>query len=178
MSIILLSLFYPWWSLHATNDQPIVEKTTEMFIIPQTMIEQTSYSQETYIELATVPEIFISFLGGLLIIICSGIFLIGLSFIPNIVYKKRYSTILISASVLFFILVTLSYIFGTSKLTELSLGSLQGEGVLDVVLPDQTTVYMNANWGLGIGFYLVLLAVLITIFAGVIDYLKKLKKIK
>jgi hypothetical protein len=104
--------------------------------------------------------------------------LIGVSFIPNIVYKKRYSTILISASVVFLILVTAAYIFGMSKLTELSLGRLQGEGTLDVVLPDQTTVYMNANWGLGIGFYLVLSAALITLFAGIIDYLRKTKKIK
>jgi len=178
MSLIFLSLFYPWWSLYATNDQFIAEKKTEMFIIPQTMIEETSYNQTTYIELATVPEIFTSFLGGIIIIICSGLFLIGLSFIPNIVYKKRYSTILISASVLFFVLVTSAYTFGMSKLTELSLGSLQGDGILDVVLPDGITVYMKANWGLGIGFYLILFAVLITIFAGVIDYFKKIKKIK
>jgi hypothetical protein len=37
---------------------------------------------------------------------------------------------------------------------------------------------MNANWGLGLGFYLVLLAALIALFAGVVDFLRKTKKIK
>jgi hypothetical protein len=178
MSLILLSLFHPWWALHATSNESFAEKTTEMFIVPQTMIDSIKYNQWTYLESATIPEIFTNFLGGLLLIVCSGFFLLGLSFIPNIIYKKRYSTILISSSVLFFILVSAAYVFGMSKLTELSLGHLQGSGVLDVILPDKTTVYMNANWGLGIGFYLVFLAAIIAIFAGVVDYLRKTKRIR
>ena len=175
MSLILIALFQPWWGQYSTSNDLNLKKSSEMFIVPQTMIEKLEYKQDTYLELSTIPEIFTNFLGGLLIIVCSGVFLIGLSFIPNLIYKKRYSAILISASVIFFTLVTAAYVFGMSKLTELSLGSLQGEGIIDVVLPDKTTAYMNATWGLGLGFYLVLIAGIITLAAGIIDYIRKTK---
>ena len=60
-----------------------------------------------------------------------------------------------------------------SRITELSLGSLQGRGTLEVVLPNQNIVNMDANWGLGIGFYLCVLSAVMALFAGVSDFIIK-----
>lgn len=173
MSLILLSLFQPWWVLNASSEHIVAEKNMEMFIVPQTMIESVVYNGEFQRDLATIPEMFTNFLGILLIIICSGFALMGISFIPNIILKKRYSKILIFASVSFLVLVATAFTFGMSKICELSLGNLKGEGILDVLLPSGETVYMNASWGMGFGFHLCILSALTVLSGGIIDYIRR-----
>ena len=176
MSLILLSLFQPWWVLNAHSSDFSIERNTEMFITPQTMIEKTHYQDTLYLDIATIPEIFSNFLGVLLLIVLSGFFLLGVSFLPNIILKKRFYMVLISASVLFLIMVATAYFFGMSRITEISLGSLQGQGGLNVILPDKETMYMSATWGLGLGFYLCILAALTALSGGVIDFISRRRK--
>jgi hypothetical protein len=57
-------------------------------------------------------------------------------------------------------------------LCELSLGSLQGEGVLDITLPNGQTAYMMGYWGLDLGFYLCVISTAILIIAGILDFLR------
>jgi len=173
MSLILISLFQPWWVLTASSDADLASKTSEMFIFPQTMIDTTVYRGVPYLDIATIPELFTDFLGILLIIVCSGFALLGMSFIPNIVLKKRFSLVLIFSSILFLTLVVIAFLFGMSLLCEISLGSLIGEGMLEVLLPNCETTYMSAQWGLGIGFYLGVISALVALTGGIMDYLTK-----
>jgi len=173
MSLILLSLFQPWWALNAKSNNPYAEKNTNFFIYPQTMIESLEYNGYEYRDLATIPEMFTNFVGLLFIIVCSGFTLIGISFIPNFLLKKRFSMGLIAASFIFLVLVVTAFLVGISKITEISLGSLQGHAISNVALPNNEVVCMNTSWGLGVGFYLYIIAAL-TIFAGgIIDILRK-----
>jgi hypothetical protein len=175
LSLILLSIMLPWWSLYASNAKINTEKTIEMFLSPASMIEEISYKNIVYPDMANIPDIFTNFLNGLVVILCAGFVLISLSFIPNIIYKKRFALILIVGSILFLILFAGAFIFGMSQITELTLGSLQNQGVLEVILPDKNIAYMQASWGVGTGFYLSIIAALTTLTAGVIDYLRKIK---
>jgi len=176
MSLIIISIFYPWWSLDATSSSLDASKHIDMFIMPGgSMIETFDYQDSLYLNMATIPEVFTNFIGVLLFIVLSGFVLIGASFIPNILLKKRHYKVLISASIFFLILVAAAYLFGMMKLTELSLGTLQGQGILEVVLPDKNITYMDSSWGLSTGFYLVVLASLTALFAGLIDYLREKK---
>lgn len=175
LALVFLALFQPWWTLDGSSNNPIAEKNTEMYIISGTMIERIIYQGKTHFELATLPEMFTEFLGILLLIIYSGIILLSMSFIPNILLRRRYFIVLISASILFLLLVSIAFSFGMSKITELTLGSLNGEAVLDVILPNGKTTCMLSNWGLGLGFYLCVFSSIILLFAGIIDYLKKKK---
>lgn len=176
MSLIILSVFYPWWSLDAVGSSLDVSKHIDMFIMPGSMIETFDYQNNLYLNMATIPEIFTNFMGALLCIAISGFVLLSASFIPNIILKKRHYKVLITASIFFLILVVAAYFFGMTKLTELSLGSLQGQGILEVVLPDKNVAYMDSSWGLSTGFYLAVLAVFTAFFAGLIDYLREKKK--
>ena len=97
----------------------------------------------------------------------------GISFMPNIFLRRRFSLILVFSSILFVILVNTAFTYGMIKITELSLGSLQGNGILDIILPNGNTAYMNSSWGLGIGFYICIFSSLILIFAGFVDFFKK-----
>jgi hypothetical protein len=185
MTLVILSLFQPWWALNATNYNTQAEKNSEMFLYPQTMIETITVDNKEYFELATLPEMFTNFLGTLLLIIYSGIILLVASFIPNILLKRRFFIILITASILFMVLVALAFSIGMSLITELTLGRLNGTGPIDVSLPNGEIVNMQASWGLGTGFYLCVFSALILITAGIFDFLQRkqlfinfIKKIK
>jgi len=172
LALVFLAIFQPWWTLNGQSDTPIAQKNTEMFIVSGKMIEKVTYKDKTYLELATLPEIFTNFLGILLLIIYSGIILLSISFIPNILLRKRYFLVLISASIIFLLLVSFAFSYGMSKITELTLGGLNGEANLNVMLPTGEMTSMLSSWGLGIGFYLCVLSSIILFFAGIIDSLK------
>ncbi|KYK24402.1 hypothetical protein AYK24_06205, partial [Thermoplasmatales archaeon SG8-52-4] len=173
IALVIISLFQPWWFLDATNEANLTEKNSDMYIVPQQMVESIIYNDESYLQLATLPEVFTDFVGTLLFIIYSGIALLMLSFIPNILLKRRYFIILITASIVFLTLVALAFLFGMSKITEISLGNLNGQGSLDVLLPNGETTRMDAYWGLGLGFYLCIFSSIILIATGVIDFIRK-----
>jgi hypothetical protein len=175
LALVFLSIFQPWWTLNGKSDIPFAEKNSEMYIVTGRMIEKISYQDETNLELATLPEMFTDFANILLLIIYSGIILLSLSFIPNILLRRRYFLILISASILFLLLVSIAFSFGMSKITELTLGSLNGEAILDLTIPNGEKICMLSNWGLGLGFYLCIFSSIILIIAGIIDYLRMQK---
>ncbi|UCF49229.1 MAG: carboxypeptidase regulatory-like domain-containing protein [Thermoplasmatales archaeon] len=175
LALVFLSIFQPWWTLNAYSETPLAEKNTEMFIASGNMIEKITYKERTNFELANLPEMFTNFLGILLLIIYSGIIFLSISFIPNILLRRRYFLILIFASILFLLLVSIAFSYGMSKITEITLGGLNGEALIDVALPNGETICMLSNWGLGLGFYLCILSSIILIFTGVIDYIRTKK---
>ena len=44
--------------------------------------------------------------------------------------------------------------------------------MIDVSIPTGEKVYMNASWGLGIGFYTILIAASISLSTGIYDIVK------
>jgi hypothetical protein len=159
--------------LNATNNNARAEKNSEMLLYPQTMIEKITIEDKEYFELATLPEMFTNFLGTLLLIIYTGIILLIASFIPNVLLKRRFFIILITASIVFMVLVVFAFSIGMSLITELTLGRLNGNGPIEVLVPNGETINMQANWGLGTGFYFCVLSALILIAAGLIDYVQR-----
>jgi len=173
MALILISLMQPWWYLFGKSDNGVASKSSEMFLVPQRMIDEVVYKNTPFLDVATIPDMFATLLLVLLVVVCSGLIILGLSFIPNIVLKRRFSLALITASIIFLILVIIAFYFGMNLITELTLGSLTGEGILDLTLPDGNTVYITSRWGLGNGFYICIAAALTAMFAGILDFLKK-----
>ncbi|MDH7517340.1 MAG: carboxypeptidase regulatory-like domain-containing protein [Candidatus Thermoplasmatota archaeon] len=173
MALILISLMQPWWYLFGESDNGVVSKSSEMFLVPQIMIDKVVYKNTPFLDVANIPDMFTTLLVVLLVVVCSGLIILGLSFIPNIVLKRRFSLALITSSIIFLMLVVIAFYFGMSLITELTLGSLTGEGILDVTLPNGNAVYIPSKWGLGTGFYLCIAAALTAMFAGILDFFKK-----
>lgn len=171
--LVIVSLIQPWWTLSAETTDESATKKSEMYLYPQTMIEEYTYKDHRYIDLSTIPEIFTQFLQILLYIIYAGIGLLLISFIPNIFLRKRFSFLLVTISIVFVSIVAVAFTIGMSKIAEISLGGLQGSNILSIFLPSGELVYMTGQWGLGIGFYLIVLAALIAIAAGSYDALRK-----
>jgi hypothetical protein len=173
MSLIIFSLLQPWWALNSYNPELNVEKSSSMYIFSYSMIDKIIYNNEIYMDLATIPEEFTEFLVVLLIILYSGLLLMGMSFMPNIILRRRFSLILVFSSILFVLLVNTAFTYGMIQITEFSLGSLQGNGILDITLPNSKTIYMDSSWGLGYGFYICIFSSFLLILTGFIDLFKK-----
>jgi len=171
--LVILSLIQPWWSLSAETTDGSATKKSEMYLYPHTMIEEYTYKDHRYIDLSTIPEMFTQFLQVLLYVIYAGIGLLLISFIPNIFLRKRFSLLLVTVSIVFVSIVAVAFTIGMSKIAEISLGVLQGSNILSISLPFGEMVYMNGQWGLGTGFYLIVCAAAIAIIAGIYDTLRK-----
>ncbi|MFO8077712.1 MAG: carboxypeptidase-like regulatory domain-containing protein [Thermoplasmatota archaeon] len=173
LAIVIASLVQPWWMLHAENDEHTAEKTSVMYLYPPKMIDQYRIEDSNYFSLATIPEMFTDFLSLLMLIIYVGIGCMIASFIPNVILGKRYAGVLSAASIIFVTAVAIAFSIGMKRICEISLGSLQGSAILEVMLPTDQSMYMSASWGLGPGFYLILFAAVISFLAGLIDLLKR-----
>ena len=73
------------------------------------------------------------------------------------------------------LLVSAAFFIGMNQIARLSLGSLQGSGILPINPPYDNDIMVSASWGLGPGFYIVFFGASIAVFAGMIDFFKKRK---
>jgi energy-coupling factor transporter transmembrane protein EcfT len=124
-----------------------------------------------------MPDIFLMFLGAIIplaILAC-------LSLIVGIIvkrFKKRnYALLLYISGVILLCVLLPSFYFGTSKLTESSIGAIQGQSVITISIGSEE-VLMQSSWGLSFGFYLVLTATIIAVSVLIFDIRTKLMKKK
>lgn len=173
LGVVLVGFLQPWWTFSGASINGDVEKTSDMYLYPQAMIEEYHVHEYRYLSLATIPELFTDFIETLLFIILGGMCLLIASFIPNVILKKRYAFVLSACGVIFLLLVSIAFIVGMTQIAELTLGSLQGSAPLQISPPLSSDVMVSASWGLGPGFYIVSLGACIAIFAGILDFINK-----
>jgi len=152
---IVIALVQPWWCFSGLSSSPIAERNTEMFVIPQVMIESTSYQGKTTFDVADMPELFVDVLGKIMLVAYAACIMLGVSFLLKKLGKKHYSIFLDVVGVILLIAIISMFYVGTSKLCEVSIGEVQGEGMIGVSLGSET-VSMQSIWGFTTGFYLVI----------------------
>jgi len=177
LGLVFFSLVQPWWSFSGISEDESFEKTSEMYLFPQIMIEEYHDDSTLKLSISTIPEIFLDFLFYLTVVIGFGMILMFISFIPNIILKRRFAFLLAFISIVFVLIVALSFYVGMSSITELSLGSLQGNGMIDVTMPSGERIYMKSLWGLGTGFYTIIIAASISISAAIYDIFKSKRQV-
>jgi hypothetical protein len=94
--------------------------------------------------------------------------LISVSFISSKLGKRKYSFSLNFLSLILIIAIISLFFFGTSKLTEASIGKVQGDGIISISLDE--TILMQSSWGFSSGFYLVIAAAILTILSLIIEF--------
>ena len=175
LGVVLVGVMQPWWSFYGESEDGRVIKSSDMYLYPSTMIEEYRVGDSQYLSLATIPEMFTNFVETLLLIITGGLGLLLASFIPNMLLNKRFEFALIASGIIFMLLVSLAFFFGMNQIAQLSLGSLQGSGMIPVSPPYADEVMVSASWGLGPGFFIVFFGACIAVFAGILDILRKYK---
>lgn len=173
LGMVLVGVMQPWWTFYGESEDGSVSKTSKMYLYPSTMIEEYKVDDSKYLSLATIPDMFTDFVQTLLIIITGGMGLLLASFIPNLLFNKRFEFVLAASGVIFMLLVAAAFFLGMNQIAQLSLGSLRGSAMLPVTPPYNGEYMVSASWGLGPGFFIVFFGACIAVFAGVLDYLKK-----
>ncbi len=177
IALIVIALIQPWWGLSGSSAIPMAERTTQIFMNPQVMIESTSYGGRTTFDIAEMPEIFVDFLGKVVIVVYAICILLGFSFISSKLGKKQYSLLFNLLGIILIIAIISMFYVGTSKVTEVSIGDVQGEGLLSISLEE--TVLMQSSWGFASGFYLIIssaILAIISLFSEIKKFLTKQKK--
>jgi hypothetical protein len=155
----------------------MAEKTTSMYVNPATMIEITKFNGETMLNIAEMPDIFVMFLGAMIPLALLACVTLVLGVLFKRLKKKNYALLLSLFAVILLVILLPSFILGTTKLTETSIGSVQGSGTLPIFIGSEE-VKMDCSWGFGIGFYLVLIAVCVIILTVALDIRTRIKLYK
>jgi len=177
IALVVIALIQPWWGLSASSNNPSAEKDTRMLLNPEVMIESTTYNDKTILDIAEMPNLFVDLLVKIVAVSYTAIILLGLSYICYKFKKKTYSLILIFIVMILLIAIISTFYMGTSKLSEVSVGEVQGTGLLNLTVEEET-LPMQASWGFDSGFYLVIVSAILSVFSFFIElrlYIKKKK---
>lgn len=166
--LVIMSFFQPWWLFNGTSTTVPAEKTTALFINPGRMIETVRYDGEISLNIAEMPDLFIMFLGAILPVASLACFCFALGVILKRAQKRNYALILSITGLALLCFLLPSFYVGTAKLTETSIGAIQGEKILSTSIESET-VMLQASWGLSVGFYLVFAAILVAALSLLID---------
>jgi hypothetical protein len=173
--LVVLALFQPWWEFNGTSTIPAAERNTAMYVNPGVMIETTTYTGVTSLDIAEMPDIFLAFLGAIVPIAVMVCLVLGLSIIIKKLKKKHYAFMLCIGGIILLIFLLPTFYYGTAKLTETSIGAVQGEGTLAVSIGSEE-VLMQSHWGFSSGFYCILIATVIAVIALVLEIRMIMKK--
>jgi len=163
-----MSFFQPWWLFHGISTTVPAEKTTALYINPGRMIETVQYNGEISLYIAEMPDLFIMFLGAILPVASLACFCFTLGVILKRAQKRNYALILSISGMVLLCFLLPSFYFGTTKLTETSIGAVQGEKILSTSIESEALM-LQASWGFSIGFYLVFAAILVAVLSLLID---------
>ena len=159
------SLVMPWWSIEGISESGDIETTSNMFLIPKNLVTMTSSSEYSDGEISTIPNILLFALNIVVSLIIVGCIFLFLNILSEKLLKKKYSFTLIflGFSSLFFSVIIYSY--SMSEFANVAAGSFFGGGKLDINIP-LTNNYdiINCNWGPNIGFYSLIIAVILVLF--------------
>ncbi|MBN1861162.1 MAG: hypothetical protein JW840_06855 [Candidatus Thermoplasmatota archaeon] len=165
---VIFSLFQPWWLFNGSSPTLPAEKTTALYVNPAMMIETINYYGELSLNIEELPDIFLMFLGVVIPLASIACLSLSLGIILRRTKKKKYAFLLSISGIILLSIVVPSFIFGTTRLIETSLGAVQGEGNLLISIGAEE-ITMSSSWGFTAGFYLVGIGILAAVIALLLD---------
>ncbi len=175
--IIISSIFFPWWTLSEEKNDKDVKTETNMFILPSKMITVTSHEDYISGEFSSLDKDFVSAVDIIPYLIIFGIIFLLINIFLKLKSFNRLSFIFLTVSFLFFILTISVFYFAMSLFSEELFGGIYGSELINVNLFGETSFEkVTCNWGTSTGFYLALIATVITsilFFKKLIETLKR-----
>ena len=132
------------------------------------MIETRKYYGEISLNIAEMPDMFLMFLGWIVPLASLACLCLGVGILLKRTKKKKYALLLSIIGVVLLCILLSSFYFGTTKLTETSIGSVQGEECLSISIESEEVI-MQSSWGFSAGFYFVFIAVVVAVIAVLLD---------
>jgi hypothetical protein len=123
----------------------------------------TKSSNATGGEISAVPQEVTMVLGLLSLMVVIASVILAVSLVTNIKFRK--TTLLLSLTSIVVLLLTLIvFYYAFSQVTQVGVGSFTGSGTLDVSLPGGSgQLKVPCTWGPGVGFYLLILSLILVV---------------
>jgi hypothetical protein len=172
LSLLIISLIMPWWEINGSTKN--VESTTQLYLIPSTMV--TLYETEDSIsgEPSYLPPEFEVGLFVIIFFILSGssiIVLLDYAKGKNII-KKQYQNLLTILPAILLIISSIGFLIALNELCAIGIGSIIGSGIIETGIPGKAGFYsLSSTWGPSIGFYLLLLTTMLYVLFILYDIL-------
>jgi len=161
VSLILIAFVSPWWELNGEDNMGDTTNTKTL-LIPPKIVTLTVSSDAVGGGLSSLPSE-VSMILSLIVVllIFTVLFVILLNFTVN---RFRTTLILRILSIVFLTVSILIFYMVMSMLAEIGVGGVNGNGEIETDLPGLAeNVVFSSHWGLGMGFYLTVLAVIILV---------------
>ena len=174
VSLAIIAIVSPWWTINGSSSGPHFETSTNMFLMPTEMVTITSNTNVTAGELASLDERFTSVIDLLPTLMTVGFICIISSIILDRYSKRRLSLLVFFLAIVIFVGSIVIFSYAMSELAKVGVGSFIGNGNLDVhILGEKMYETLSCNWGPSLGFYLLLISTIVLAFVAIL----KLKKL-
>jgi len=163
VGVLIVALVSPWWVLQ--GETGTVSTKTNTLVIPPQLVTLTTSSNATGGEISAVPQEVTMVLGLLSLLVAVACIVIVLSLaLKN---KFRKTTILVwLMSIIVLLLTLILFYYAFSQLTQVGVGSFMGSGTLDITIPGgEAQTKVPCSWGPGIGFYLLIVSVVLVVLS-------------
>jgi hypothetical protein len=172
--LIIVAIVSPWWEMNGSSSDHDLETSTKFFLMPTKMATITSNNNVSAGEIASLEKDLTQIVDTVLPpIIFATIIFIFITLLLDSYNIKRLSLTVLLTAVIFYFGVIVMYLSEMSKLANSTVGSLMGNGNIEISIPGEKTFEtLSCSWGPSIGFYLTLTATIILIF-DLILYIKK-----
>jgi len=168
LALVIIALLQPWWVFSGSSPAPLAQRNTALYINPGVMVESTTFNGGTSLALAEMPDVFIMFLEVIMPVILLLCVVLTSSVILKKIKKRNYSFLLSLTSVVIFSTVLYAFYIGIQKLCETSIGPVQGQGDILVIIQG-VEVHLQSSWGFGPGYYCMIVAAILAVFAVILE---------
>jgi hypothetical protein len=173
--MLIIALVFPWWSLQGASEN--VQTSSTLYLIPLTLVSTTITPQVIGGDVTVLPDVFPTIMMVIPILtVLAGVFTLFV-----LIMKRRYTErwlipLLLGVLVLLFCSVMV-YLGAMSAFTDVGVGSIVGNGSIDISVPGQDVVTpISCQWGLGLGFWLYVVASLLSLSILILIVYQKKKK--
>jgi len=175
--LAIIASLLPWWSI-AGNTSDLTTSTT-LYLAPPAFVTITRTSSVLTGELPYLPDLFITILLVILLLIMVGCLLSGVSFVFQRMQRPRMRLLSVLGAFLVIGCGLVMFLVAMTMYSEVSVGSIQGSGTIGVTVSGvigQTLV--PCQWGFATGFYVYVLAVVLFFTTFILLVIKKIQSKK
>ncbi|MFA5102520.1 MAG: carboxypeptidase regulatory-like domain-containing protein, partial [Candidatus Thermoplasmatota archaeon] len=175
LGLVIIALVLPWWSLQGSSAD--VQTSSTFYLIPLNLVSATTTPEVIGGDLTFFPDVFLTIMMiiPIIAVIAGSLALLALV-IKRLQKKDLHVFFMIGALVLLFCSLVL-FIVTMSAFTEVAVGSLIGNGTIDVSIPGQDTVVsVSCQWGPGVGLWLYVGACVLLLSLCIVLLSQKKKK--
>jgi hypothetical protein len=172
--LVVAACVLPWWSLAGNSSE--VSTSSVFYLTPLRLVTTTKTSSVLTGELAYVPDIFITIISLIPVVIVIGCFLCFASLAFRRFNKKKMQLLSILGAIILFGGCAITFSLAMTTYSQGGVGSFIGDGAVEVSVPGiNAPISIQCHWGPAEGF-IVFIGAIVVLLAVLLLLINKKKK--